>query len=128
MKSFGVLALAASASAAYINGTAPVNGTAYTTEVVTAYTTVCPAPTAGAYVTTINSKPYTISSQTTVTVTNCPCTLTHPVSSATAASSSMAHMNGTASATKPAVYTGAANNVAAAGYGLAALGAAVALL
>lgn len=40
----------------------------------------------------------------------------------------MASKNGTASATKPAVYTGAANNVAAAGYGLAALGAAVALL
>lgn len=37
MKSFGVLALAASASAAYINGTAPANGTVYTTEVVTAY-------------------------------------------------------------------------------------------
>jgi hypothetical protein len=39
MKSFGVLALAASASAYYINGTAPItNGTVvYTTEVVTAY-------------------------------------------------------------------------------------------
>lgn len=37
MKSFGVLALAASASAAYINGTAAANGTVYTTEVVTAY-------------------------------------------------------------------------------------------
>jgi hypothetical protein len=38
MKSFGVLALAASASAYYINGTTPTNGTVvYTTEVVTAY-------------------------------------------------------------------------------------------
>jgi hypothetical protein len=38
-------------------------------------------------------------------------------------------MNGTATTSKPAVYTGAAaNNMAAAGYGLAALGAAVVLL
>jgi hypothetical protein len=37
MKSFGVLALAASASAYYVNGTVPMNGTVYTTEVVTAY-------------------------------------------------------------------------------------------
>jgi hypothetical protein len=45
MKSFGVIALAASASAAYINGTAPANGTVYTTEIVTALTTYCPAAT-----------------------------------------------------------------------------------
>lgn len=89
------------------------------------YTTVCPAATAGAYVTTINSQTYTISSATTITVTNCPCTLTKPVASSMATG---AHSNGTATTTKPAVYTGAANNVAAAGYGLAALGAAVALL
>ncbi|KAH0347621.1 hypothetical protein KCU81_g3484, partial [Aureobasidium melanogenum] len=124
MKSFGVLALAASASAAYINGTAPANGTVYTTEVVTAYTTVCPAATSGAYVTTINSKAYTISSATTITVTDCPCTLVKPMATSMASS---AAKNGTASATKPAVYTGAANHVAA-GYGLAALGAAVVLL
>ncbi|KAG9635556.1 hypothetical protein KCU95_g17971, partial [Aureobasidium melanogenum] len=129
MKSFGVLALAASASAAYINGTAPANGTVYTTEVVTAYTTVCPAPTSGAYVTTINSKAYTISSKTTVTVTDCPCTLVKPMATASSMASSMASSakNGTATSTKPAVYTGAANHVAA-GYGLAALGAAVVLL
>ncbi|KAG9666680.1 hypothetical protein KCU95_g18031, partial [Aureobasidium melanogenum] len=132
MKSFGVLALAASASAAYINGTAPANGTVYTTEVVTAYTTVCPAATSGAYVTTINSKAYTISSATTITVTDCPCTLVKPMATSMAASmtpsmASSAAKNGTASATKPAVYTGAANHVAA-GYGLAALGAAVVLL
>ncbi|KAG9581280.1 hypothetical protein KCU77_g16282, partial [Aureobasidium melanogenum] len=129
MKFFGVLALAASASAAYINGTAAANGTVYTTEVVTAYTTVCPAATSGAYVTTINSKAYTISSATTITVTNCPCTLVKPMATASSMTSSMASSskNGTATATKPATYTGAANHVAA-GYGLAALGAAVVLL
>ncbi|KAH0370988.1 hypothetical protein KCU65_g2247, partial [Aureobasidium melanogenum] len=128
MKSFGVLALAASASAAYINGTAPANGTMYTTEVVTSYTTVCPAATSGSYVTTINSKAYTISSATTVTVTDCPCTLVKPMATSMASSmASSTQKNGTASATKPAVYTGAANHVAA-GYGLAALGAAVVLL
>ncbi|CAD0106284.1 unnamed protein product [Aureobasidium uvarum] len=101
MKSFGVIALAASASAAYINGTAPANGTVYyTTEVVTAY------------------------SATTITVTNCPCTLTKPVASMATGGAS----NGTATATKPAIYTGAANNMVAAGYGFAALGAAVVLL
>ncbi|KAI4722162.1 hypothetical protein E4T48_01471 [Aureobasidium sp. EXF-10727] len=125
MKSFGVIALAASASAAYINGTAPANGTVYTTEVVTALTTVCPAPTAGAYTTTIANNVYTVKSATTITVTNCPCTLTKPVASMATGGAS----NGTATATKPAIYTGAAaNNMVAAGYGIAAFGAAVVLL
>ncbi|CAD0013215.1 unnamed protein product [Aureobasidium pullulans] len=116
MKSFGVIALAASASAAYINGTAPANGTVYTTEIVTALTTYCPAA-------TTNGKTYTVSSATTLTITDCPCTVVK-----TMAPSATGSSNGTASATKPAIYTGAANNVVAAGYGLAALGAAVVLL
>jgi len=53
----------------------------------------------------------------------CPCTVVK-----TMAPSATGSSNGTASATKPAIYTGAANNVVAAGYGLAALGAAVVLL
>ncbi|KAI5205098.1 hypothetical protein E4T39_03312 [Aureobasidium subglaciale] len=117
MKSFGVIALAASASAAYINGTAPVNGTVYTTQTVTALTTYCPAATTVVQ----NGKTYTVSSATTLTITDCPCTIVKPVATAHAG-------NGTATATKPAVYTGAANNMVAAGYGFAALGAAVVLL
>lgn len=40
----------------------------YTTEVVTAYTTYCPEAT----VLTQNSKTYTVSSATTLTITHCP--------------------------------------------------------
>lgn len=65
MKSFGVIALAASASAAYINGTTTASNVTYTTEVVTALTTVCPAAT----VLTVNNKVYTVSSATTLTIT-----------------------------------------------------------
>jgi hypothetical protein len=52
------------------------NGTvAYTTEVVTALTTYCPAATQ----LTHNGKTYTVTSATTLTITNCPCTITKPV-------------------------------------------------
>ncbi|KAI4726024.1 hypothetical protein E4T49_06240 [Aureobasidium sp. EXF-10728] len=107
----------------------------YMTEVVTALTTVCPAPTAGAYTTTIHSNVYTVSSATTITVTNCPCTVSSKVPAAsvtggaqtgmTTSAAGNGNKNGTASATatqsKPAVYTGAAANVAA---GMGFLGAA----
>jgi len=48
----------------------------YTTEVVTAYTTYCP------YATTLtnNGQTITVTEATTVTFTNCPCTITKPVS------------------------------------------------
>ncbi|GAB7338980.1 hypothetical protein MBLNU457_5649t1 [Dothideomycetes sp. NU457] len=49
----------------------------YTTEVVTAYTTYCPA--AGAY-TLPNGKVSTVTEATTLTVTDCPCTISKPVS------------------------------------------------
>ncbi|CAD0107102.1 unnamed protein product [Aureobasidium uvarum] len=95
-------------------------------------TTVCPAPTAGAYVTTIHSNVYTVSSATTITVTNCPCTVSSKVPAASVTGGAQGGMmtsagngnkNGTATATqsKPAVYTGAAANVAA---GMGFLGAA----
>ncbi|EXU97132.1 hypothetical protein X797_009749 [Metarhizium robertsii] len=56
------------------------NGTAtghivYTTEVVTALTTYCPAPTT----LTHGDKTYTITSATTLTITDCPCTISKPV-------------------------------------------------
>ncbi|KAJ4309135.1 hypothetical protein N0V84_011678 [Fusarium piperis] len=47
----------------------------YTTEVVTAYTTYCPAPTE----ITHGGKTYTITEATTLTITDCPCTITKPV-------------------------------------------------
>jgi hypothetical protein len=54
----------------------------YTTEVVTALTTYCPEAT----VLTHNGKTYTITSATTLTITDCPCTLTKPVTTATTVS------------------------------------------
>jgi len=66
-----VLALAATASAyAYSNETV-----SYTTEVHTAYTTVCPASTE----LTFNGVTYTATASTTLTITNCPCTIVKPV-------------------------------------------------
>lgn len=49
--------------------------TMYTTEVLTALTTYCPSPTA----ITHGSMTYTITEATTLTITNCPCTVTKPV-------------------------------------------------
>jgi hypothetical protein len=63
-------ALAATASATYKNETV-----VYTTEVHTAYTTVCPAATE----LTFNGVTYTATASTTLTITNCPCTVVKPV-------------------------------------------------
>lgn len=68
-----VSALAAGVSAGY-NYTAPV----YTTDVVTEYTTYCPEATEITY----GGQTYTATSETTLTITNCPCTVTYPVTSA----------------------------------------------
>ncbi|WPH00440.1 Hypothetical protein R9X50_00326900 [Acrodontium crateriforme] len=50
----------------------------YTTEVVTAYTTYCPESTE----ITHGTKTYTATASETLTITDCPCTLTKPVSTA----------------------------------------------
>ncbi|KAF5233819.1 hypothetical protein FANTH_12423 [Fusarium anthophilum] len=47
----------------------------YTTEVVTAYTTYCPGPTEIVH----GDKTYTVTEATTLTITDCPCTVTKPV-------------------------------------------------
>ncbi|KAL2175778.1 uncharacterized protein P884DRAFT_271098 [Thermothelomyces heterothallicus CBS 202.75] len=66
-----VLALASGAMAAVAG-----NGTvSYTTEVVTAVTTFCPGPTEIAY----GSVTYTVTEATTLTITDCPCTIKKPV-------------------------------------------------
>lgn len=46
-------------------------GTVYTTIVVPTYTTICPSPTTFAF----HNKTYTVTKPTTLTITNCPCTL-----------------------------------------------------
>jgi len=71
-KAVSVLALAATASASYGYGYSNVS---YTTEVVTAYTTYCPEATQLTY----NGQTYTITEATTLTITNCPCTVSKPV-------------------------------------------------
>ncbi|KAI8669331.1 hypothetical protein NCS57_00747900 [Fusarium keratoplasticum] len=69
MKFAAALAFAAGVSA-YAKG-----NVTYTTEVVTAYTTYCPGPTE----ITHGGKTYTITEATTLTITDCPCTITKPV-------------------------------------------------
>ncbi|KAI4167548.1 MAG: hypothetical protein LQ343_007119 [Gyalolechia ehrenbergii] len=68
-------ALVAGAAATHYNGTEPIQ---YTTEIVTAYETYCPAATQ----ITHGGVTYTVTEATTLTITNCPCTVTKPMSSA----------------------------------------------
>ncbi|KAK4191221.1 hypothetical protein QBC35DRAFT_24750 [Podospora australis] len=65
--SAAVLALAAGANA--------FKNVTYTTEVVTAITTYCPEPTTVEY----GGTTYTITEATTLTITDCPCTIKKPV-------------------------------------------------
>ncbi|KAK4178293.1 hypothetical protein QBC36DRAFT_107799 [Triangularia setosa] len=65
--STAVLALAAGANA--------FKNVTYTTEVVTAITTYCPEPTTVEY----GGTTYTITEATTLTITDCPCTIKKPV-------------------------------------------------
>ncbi|KAK3301361.1 uncharacterized protein B0H64DRAFT_36626 [Chaetomium fimeti] len=69
MKFATVLALAAGAMA-FKNETV-----SYTTEVVTAVTTFCPGPTEVTY----GQSTYTITEATTLTISDCPCTIKVPV-------------------------------------------------
>jgi len=94
-----IVALVATASASY-----PTNETVvYTTEVHTAYTTVCPASTE----LTFNGVTYTATESTTLTITNCPCTIVKPVTT-----SSVVYCNTCAYPTSAPVY---ANTTTAAG-------------
>jgi hypothetical protein len=79
------------------------NGTVvYTTEIHTAYTTVCPAATQ----LTFNGVTYTVSESTTLTITNCPCTIVKPVTTASVVAPVSAPVY--ANTTIPAVATTAA--------------------
>lgn len=146
MRSFAIFAAAAGiASAASSGWAAPV----YVTDVVTAYTTYCPSATK----ITHGASTYTVTEATTLTITNCPCTITRPVSSTKASSavvtskaaastgvSSKAAASASSTYTAPKIsssatssapvtsYTGAANKVQVAGGMLAALGLVAAAL
>lgn len=60
------------------NGTGPV----FVTEVLTAFTTYCPEPTSIVH----NGQTYTVTEATTLTISDCPCTVSYPVSSAVVSS------------------------------------------
>ncbi|GAO13636.1 uncharacterized protein UV8b_01744 [Ustilaginoidea virens] len=62
-----------------ITTTPTVPGTVWTTEVVTALTTYCPE----AGVVTVGNKTYTVTEATTLTITDCPCTVHKPVPTGT---------------------------------------------
>ncbi|KAH9999764.1 hypothetical protein F4779DRAFT_622626 [Xylariaceae sp. FL0662B] len=66
------IALAAGAVADYPVGNAT---TSFTTEIVTSYTTYCPGPTE----ITHGTKTYTVTEATTLTITDCPCTISKPI-------------------------------------------------
>ncbi|KAH8805897.1 clock-controlled protein 6 [Xylogone sp. PMI_703] len=51
------------------------NGTVYTTITTDIYTTVCPSPTS----IVVGNQTYTVTESTTLTITNCPCTISTPV-------------------------------------------------
>ncbi|CCU81553.1 unnamed protein product [Blumeria hordei] len=53
----------------------PNNTIAYVTEIVTAFTTICP----NATMIEFNSVTYSATESTTLTITNCPCTIVKPV-------------------------------------------------
>ncbi|KID94614.1 hypothetical protein MAJ_09420, partial [Metarhizium majus ARSEF 297] len=69
------VASASAIAGAHNNNTTATGHIVYTTEVVTALTTYCPAPTT----LTHGDKTYTITSATTLTITDCPCTISKPV-------------------------------------------------
>ncbi|KAL6694331.1 Metallo-dependent phosphatase-like protein [Trichoderma pleuroticola] len=66
----------AATSVAAATSTSQPAGVTTITEVVTGYTTYCP----GSTVFTAGSSTYTVTQATTLTITDCPCTLTHTVS------------------------------------------------
>ncbi|KAK9468019.1 hypothetical protein V1512DRAFT_260579 [Lipomyces arxii] len=129
MKFTGIISaavlLASTASAAFMNGTtSTIYGEVTTTEVVTAYTTYCPYPT------TIveNGSTITVSSATTLTITNCPCTRTSVFTTSTVTVCPCTKT--TASSTAPAIstFTGAANKAGVAGGAIAGVVAVAAYL
>ncbi|OAA55639.1 hypothetical protein ISF_07744 [Cordyceps fumosorosea ARSEF 2679] len=73
MKFFVATAALVGLTAAHKNATG-TGEVVWTTEVVTAYTTYCPAPTT----VVVNNKTHTVTEATTLTITDCPCTISKP--------------------------------------------------
>lgn len=71
-----VLAIAAGATAQQTPG----SNVTYTTEIVESYVTYCPGPTEISH----GGKTYTITEATTLTITDCPCTVTKPLTTTSA--------------------------------------------
>lgn len=74
MKSFFATAAVVGLAAAMPKNATTTGEVVWTTEVVTAYTTYCPAPTT----VVMNNKTHTVTEATTLTITDCPCTITKP--------------------------------------------------
>ncbi|KAI9167695.1 Clock-controlled protein [Paramyrothecium foliicola] len=70
MKFAAIAALAVTGVSAYAHGNVTV-----VTEVVSSYVTYCPEPTQ----ITHGDKTYTVTEATTLTITDCPCTITKPI-------------------------------------------------
>jgi hypothetical protein len=127
-----VAALAATAQAYYPTSNSSSVVVDYVTDVVTSYTTYCPYATTLTY----NSQTYTITEATTLTVTNCPCTIikpvttssvvapTYPVYNTTAVKTSAVGTTSkyaTSTPTPSTITTSGANRFALSGASLAAL-------
>jgi len=88
MQFFTVAAFATSAAAALVGtSVAPAADAVYTTVYTTAFTTYCPEATTFEF----NSKTYTVTEATSVTITDCPdgaCTVVKPIHSSTVVSCS----------------------------------------
>jgi hypothetical protein len=63
------------AAAALLAGAQAHSNVTYTTEIVSSYVTYCPEPTK----ITHGGVTYTVTKPTTLTITNCPCTVTKPI-------------------------------------------------
>ncbi|KAH7149366.1 hypothetical protein B0J13DRAFT_524006 [Dactylonectria estremocensis] len=87
---------AAATILAAVAGASAASNVSYVTEVVDVYTTYCPAATE----ITHGGKTYTVTEATTLTITDCPCTITKPV---IATSSVICHDCGHSNSTVPAV-------------------------
>ncbi|KKA26582.1 hypothetical protein TD95_003963 [Thielaviopsis punctulata] len=106
MKFSASVLVAASAVAAQTG----VSNVTYVTDVVTAYTTFCPEAT----VLTYGGKTYSVTEATTLTITDCPCTVSKPVytSSYVACSTCTPAANGTVPTPAPAAGTGSYSHTA----------------
>lgn len=105
---------AVAASAAFVAGAnawGNYTGPVYTTEVVTAYTTYCPEATE----ITHGGVTYTVTEATTLTITDCPCTIVKPVTTSSIPTSAPVYANSTSAATKATTASGTVSVATSAG-------------